>query len=296
MAGRRVYRGSEVNVLLQNEDSSAGNFQALLSSDSSHAGFAGSRSMLNFEEACNGRTISQQFYIPREIEETIEEDLDDCLHQPEKKRRLSATQVQFLEKSFEVENKLEPERKVQLAKELGLQPRQVAIWFQNRRARWKNKQLEKDYDVLKLKYNALMVDYENMLDEKEKLKEELAHLTNKVLLQEKQNNTAETVEVDNLLDQKSVIDMKRGESQLIDVAVKQEAQSSTNSAESESGSPHETSRLRTDSFNAFEATHSEISYVGDNEEVKGYHEFLKLEDHTGNFDFPVEDHPFWSWH
>ena len=32
---------------------------------------------------------------------------------------------------------------------------------------------EKDYDVLKLKYNALMVDYESMLDEKEKLKEEV---------------------------------------------------------------------------------------------------------------------------
>ena len=67
----------------------------------------------------------------------------------EKKRRLNVEQVRTLEKNFELANKLEPERKIQLARALGLQPRQVAIWFQNRRARWKTKQLEKDYDVLK---------------------------------------------------------------------------------------------------------------------------------------------------
>ncbi|KAL0378954.1 UNVERIFIED_CONTAM: Homeobox-leucine zipper protein ATHB-16 [Sesamum radiatum] len=50
----------------------------------------------------------------------------------EKKRRLRVDQVKALEKNFEVENKLEPERKVKLAQELGLQPRQVAVWFQNR--------------------------------------------------------------------------------------------------------------------------------------------------------------------
>ena len=67
----------------------------------------------------------------------LDDDLEEYFteHQAGKKRRLSVDQVQFLEKSFEVENKLEPERKVQLAKDLGLQPRQVAIWFQNRRRR-----------------------------------------------------------------------------------------------------------------------------------------------------------------
>ncbi|KAK3219528.1 hypothetical protein Dsin_013498 [Dipteronia sinensis] len=66
-------------------------------------------------------------------------------HVSEKKRRLSVDQVKALEKNFEVENKLEPERKVKLAQELGLQPRQVDVWFQNCRARWKTKQLERDY-------------------------------------------------------------------------------------------------------------------------------------------------------
>ena len=99
--------------------------------------------------------------------------MDACFHQPGKKRRLTSEQVQFLERNFEVENKLEPERKVNLAKELGLQPRQVAIWFQNRRARFKTKQLEKDYGSLKASFDKLKGDYENLLQENEKLKEEV---------------------------------------------------------------------------------------------------------------------------
>lgn len=47
----------------------------------------------------------------------------------EKKRRLSFDQVKALENSFEFDNKLESERKVKLAEELGLQPRQVTIWL-----------------------------------------------------------------------------------------------------------------------------------------------------------------------
>lgn len=80
----------------------------------------------------------------------------------EKKRRLSVDQVKALEKNFEVENKLEPERKVRLAQELGLQPRQVAVWFQNRRARWKTKQLERDYAVLKSNYESLKQNYDSL--------------------------------------------------------------------------------------------------------------------------------------
>lgn len=78
----------------------------------------------------------------------------------EKKRRLSVEQVKALERNFEEENKLEPEKKVQLAKELDLQPRQVAVWFQNRRARWKTKQLERDYALLKSDYESLQLSLE----------------------------------------------------------------------------------------------------------------------------------------
>lgn len=81
----------------------------------------------------------------------------------------------MLEKSFEEENKLEPERKTQLAKKLGLQPRQVAVWFQNRRARWKTKQLEKEYDLLKSSYDSLLANYETINKENDKLKYEVLH-------------------------------------------------------------------------------------------------------------------------
>ncbi|KAL3844646.1 hypothetical protein ACJIZ3_002049 [Penstemon smallii] len=91
----------------------------------------------------------------------------------EKKRRLNLEQVKALEKSFEKGNKLEPERKMQLARALGLQPRQVAIWFQNRRARWKTKQLEKDYDVLKRQFDALKADNDALKSQNKKLQTQL---------------------------------------------------------------------------------------------------------------------------
>ncbi|KAJ4901832.1 Uncharacterized protein Rs2_15783 [Raphanus sativus] len=75
----------------------------------------------------------------------------------------AAAVVPLLEKSFETENKLEPERKTQLAKMLGLQPRQVSVWFQNRRARWKTKQLERDFNLLKSSYDQLLSNYDSIL-------------------------------------------------------------------------------------------------------------------------------------
>lgn len=91
----------------------------------------------------------------------------------EKKKRLSLEQVKALEKSFELGNKLEPERKMQLAKALGLQPRQIAIWFQNRRARWKTKQLEKEYEVLKKLFEAVKADNDSLKAQNQKLHAEV---------------------------------------------------------------------------------------------------------------------------
>ena len=129
--------------------------------------------MMSFEDVHQATGSTRPFFRSFDHEDNGDDDLDEYFHQPEKKRRLTVDQVQFLEKSFELENKLEPERKIQLAKDLGLQPRQVAIWFQNRRARWKTKQLEKDYDVLQSSYNSLKADCDNLLKEKEKLKAEV---------------------------------------------------------------------------------------------------------------------------
>ncbi|XP_031277707.1 homeobox-leucine zipper protein ATHB-13 [Pistacia vera] len=106
-----------------------------------------------------------------------EDDLsDDGSQAGEKKRRLNMEQVKTLEKNFELGNKLEPERKMQLARALGLQPRQIAIWFQNRRARWKTKQLEKDYDLLKRQYEAIKADNDELQAQNQKLHAEILAL------------------------------------------------------------------------------------------------------------------------
>ncbi|CAI0549405.1 unnamed protein product, partial [Linum tenue] len=146
--------------------------------------FPGPRSIVRFDDS-NGSTTSRPFFTSFDADDNGDDDLDEYFRQPEKKRRLSVDQVQFLEKSFEVENKLEPERKIQLAKDLGLQPRQVAIWFQNRRARWKTKRLEKDYDLLQSSYDTLKADYDGLLREKDKLKAEINSLTDKLQKKEK---------------------------------------------------------------------------------------------------------------
>ncbi|KAF3788218.1 Homeobox-leucine zipper protein [Nymphaea thermarum] len=172
MAGSSVFRGepsSDVTPLISSPLNSMA--PPLCSSQSFH----GSTAMVNLQRPASdasGRSF------PRPCDQDCDEGLDDSVNAWEKKRRLRPDQVRFLEKSFEVENKLEPERKVQLAVNLGLQPRQVAIWFQNRRARWKTKQLEKDYDKLKEKYDRLKADHEALIHEKENLQAEVIMYTN----------------------------------------------------------------------------------------------------------------------
>ncbi|KAF6136223.1 hypothetical protein GIB67_001632 [Kingdonia uniflora] len=92
------------------------------------------------------------------------------------KRRFNDDQIKSLESMFKTETKLEPRLKLQLAKELGLQPRQIAIWFQNRRARWKTKQLERDYSILKDSYDDLASRFQSLNKEKQSLMLQLQKL------------------------------------------------------------------------------------------------------------------------
>ncbi|GLT25797.1 hypothetical protein SLA2020_009040 [Shorea laevis] len=88
----------------------------------------------------------------------------------EKKKRLTNDQLESLERSFQEEIKLDPDRKMKLSKELGLQPRQIAVWFQNRRARWKAKQLERLYDALKQEFDVISREKQKLQEEVMKLK------------------------------------------------------------------------------------------------------------------------------
>ncbi|XAR57875.1 hypothetical protein NMG60_11026160 [Bertholletia excelsa] len=91
-----------------------------------------------------------------------------------RKRKLSREQVDFLELNFGNEHKLESERKDRLASELGLDPRQVAVWFQNRRARWKIKKLEEEYARLKTDHESAVLEKCRLETEVLKLRQQLS--------------------------------------------------------------------------------------------------------------------------
>ncbi|NP_001132562.1 Homeobox-leucine zipper protein HOX11 [Zea mays] len=86
-----------------------------------------------------------------------------------KKLRLSKEQSAFLEDSFKEHATLNPKQKLALAKQLNLRPRQVEVWFQNRRARTKLKQTEVDCEYLKR-------CCETLTEENRRLQKELSEL------------------------------------------------------------------------------------------------------------------------
>ncbi|KAI3842634.1 hypothetical protein MKX03_027298 [Papaver bracteatum] len=110
-----------------------------------------------------------------------------------KKTKLTREQIEVLERSFQEDVdleqqqpssielrknrvKLEPERKMKLSMELGLHPRQVATWFQNRRARLKGKQIERLYNVLKQDYEIVTMENQHLHQEVTELKYKLEGL------------------------------------------------------------------------------------------------------------------------
>ncbi|XP_057948987.1 homeobox-leucine zipper protein HAT5 [Malania oleifera] len=325
MGSGRVYPNSNATVLLQNDrpHCSSQVLESLWISSSSPT-FHGSTSMVSFESVGGGDAMDGPFFQALSKEENGDEDCDECYHQREKKRRLTTEQVQHLEKNFEVENKLEPERKIQIAKELGLQPRQVAIWFQNRRARFKTKQLEKDFDSLKSSYEKLRTDHDNLVKEKERLRDEVVLLRDKLQHREKGLTDSEPhspITSSHAEHQKFPIPNKGCCENLRDVPVavcKQEAASSAKSDVFDSDSPHcaegnPSSLLEpADSSHAFEA--AEQSDFSQDEEDNLSQSLLptpyfpKLDykqQHSYYHDpavnpcsalgFSAEDHPFSFW-
>ncbi|CAL0329495.1 unnamed protein product [Lupinus luteus] len=86
-----------------------------------------------------------------------------------KKLRLSKEQALVLEDTFKDHNTLNPKQKQALANQLKLRPRQVEVWFQNRRARTKLKQTEVDCEYLK-------ICCENLSEENRRLQKEVQEL------------------------------------------------------------------------------------------------------------------------
>ncbi|KAL3833075.1 hypothetical protein ACJIZ3_007811 [Penstemon smallii] len=86
-----------------------------------------------------------------------------------KKLRLSKEQATVLEQMFKSHNTLNPKQKLALAKQLNLRPRQVEVWFQNRRARTKLKQTEVDCEYMRR-------CCENLTEENRRLQREVNEL------------------------------------------------------------------------------------------------------------------------
>ncbi|KAE9596718.1 hypothetical protein Lal_00007574 [Lupinus albus] len=96
-------------------------------------------------------------------------DEDEDATNARKKLRLTKQQSMLLEESFKQHSTLNPKQKQALARQLHLRPRQVEVWFQNRRARTKLKQTEVDCEFLKK-------CCETLTEENKRLKKELQTL------------------------------------------------------------------------------------------------------------------------
>ncbi|XP_050231422.1 homeobox-leucine zipper protein HOX3 [Mercurialis annua] len=115
--------------------------------------------------------------LPSEIAEEewitgMEDDEESAINggPPRKKLRLSKEQSRLLEESFRQHHTLNPRQKEALALELKLRPRQVEVWFQNRRARSKLKQTEMECEYLKRWFGSLTEQNRRLQREVEELR------------------------------------------------------------------------------------------------------------------------------
>ncbi|KAF5196150.1 Homeobox-leucine zipper protein athb-21 [Thalictrum thalictroides] len=97
-----------------------------------------------------------------------------------RKRKLSAEQVNALEAYFSIDHNLDTQRKERIALELGLDPQQVAVWFQNRRVRWRIKKLEDEYYQLKATHESVIVEKSQLETQVLRLKAELSDAQNEM--------------------------------------------------------------------------------------------------------------------
>ncbi|XWS22829.1 hypothetical protein CRYUN_Cryun29cG0069500 [Craigia yunnanensis] len=101
---------------------------------------------------------------------SMEVEEESCNGAPRKKLRLTKEQSRLLEESFRQNHTLNPKQKEALALLLKLRPRQVEVWFQNRRARSKLKQTEMECEYLKRWFGSLTEQNRRLQREVEELR------------------------------------------------------------------------------------------------------------------------------
>ncbi|XP_022896528.1 homeobox-leucine zipper protein HOX11-like [Olea europaea var. sylvestris] len=144
---------------------------AAATEEASSANSVGSPLQMNFGiyvNTGNGNLGANDVVETERVSSRASDDDENCSN-TRKKLRLSKEQAASLEESFKEHSTLNPKQKLALAKQLNLRPRQVEVWFQNRRARTKLKQTEVDCEYLKR-------CCETLTEENRKLHKELQEL------------------------------------------------------------------------------------------------------------------------
>ncbi|KAJ4963930.1 hypothetical protein NE237_023869 [Protea cynaroides] len=111
--------------------------------------------------------VNEEMEVERVSSRASDEDEEGSAR---KKLRLTKEQSALLEDSFREHSTLNPKQKQALAKQLNLRPRQVEVWFQNRRARTKLKQTEVDCEFLKKCCETLTEENRKLQKEVQELK------------------------------------------------------------------------------------------------------------------------------
>ncbi|XP_015885101.3 homeobox-leucine zipper protein HAT22 [Ziziphus jujuba] len=147
---------------------SAADLQPQASSFSGVSSFSNSSSVKRDRDLA-GEEVEAEAEVERVSSRISITDQEDEEGSPRKKLRLTKEQSATLEDSFKKHTTLNPKQKQELARQLNLRPRQVEVWFQNRRARTKLKQTEADCELLKK-------CCETLTEENNRLKKELQEL------------------------------------------------------------------------------------------------------------------------
>ncbi|KAB2004802.1 hypothetical protein ERO13_D11G212100v2 [Gossypium hirsutum] len=150
-----------VGYLHNHEEPGSGDLYRQASPHSAVSSFSSGRVKRERDLSC------EEVEVEKNSSRVSEEDEDGV--NARKKLRLTKDQSALLEESFKQHSTLNPKQKQALAKQLNLRPRQVEVWFQNRRARTKLKQTEVDCEFLKK-------CCETLTDENRRLQKELQEL------------------------------------------------------------------------------------------------------------------------
>mmetsp|Transcript_39550 Transcript_39550/g.64137 ORF Transcript_39550/g.64137 Transcript_39550/m.64137 type:complete len:346 (+) Transcript_39550:409-1446(+) len=92
--------------------------------------------------------------------------------------RLSQEQVQTLKDSFEKDSRLNRKRKQELSSRLGLHPRQIEVWYQNKRAKIRVKGTHQQYETLRQTYESQKAAVRQLQQSNLELQDQLLKIQN----------------------------------------------------------------------------------------------------------------------